>query len=103
MMSLWESGRVYEQDTRVRISIDGATLKLELVCGQAGEDDATSTALIDLTQLCVDIENGAPISWTCRCGGRGWYATDHESADEGREKYCTCAAGHRARKRDGVG
>lgn len=34
------------------------------------------------------------------CGGRGWYPTDPDSEDEGRERYCDCEAGARRREEE---
>jgi hypothetical protein len=34
------------------------------------------------------------------CGGRGYYETDPESEDEGRERFCNCASGALRRRVD---
>ena len=41
-----------------------------------------------------------PIDSCDTCGGRGWYETDPEGPDEGRERYCACGAGALRRRVD---
>lgn len=61
MHKLWETDVVYEQDMRLRLAIDRTRLRIDLVCEQGGMP--TSTALLDLIQICVDIENRQPLQW----------------------------------------